>query len=384
MADNSQFLKAILIKTAPELAKQIDAEWVAEQWKIRGARTAKYRRYSSGDHDAHISEQSRKMHNLQEAGDDKLEEWAMNYISIVIDKMASRLHVSDFNLGTDEANKWLDERMEESKFIETEGMVNRGAVRDANSYVIIDPETVTYKLDPAYDGYTGVVSILSDDNTIQWACKVWTEGSGEGVIENLSQDEITGYSQELYAIAYYGNKMTAWKGQVNGAGAEAFGFWNGQTEQEWKLDRLPVVMFVNKRDSNNRFGESEIRPALPIQNILNTTMHTTDMVEQLGAYPIPVIIGAKMDSEGMMPGTIVSLELLDADGNPITEVTEEQARLLSSIKHFTIQPADLDKYIAAMDAFVMQLTQVTQTPIYGVTTGGNLSGEALKQLEIKV
>jgi len=47
-----------------------------------------------------------------------------------------------------------------------------------------------------------------------------------------------------------------------------------------------------------------------------------------------------------------------------------------------IPPADLDKFTGAIEKFVVQLSHVTQTPIYGVTSSGNLSGEALKQLEI--
>ena len=35
-----------------------------------------------------------------------------------------------------------------------------------------------------------------------------------------------------------------------------------------------------------------------------------------------------------------------------------------------------------MDKIVREISQSTQTPIYGVTTGDTLSGEALKQLEV--
>ena len=77
-----------LLRTAPELYLAIDG---GNSFKTalakRGARVAKYRRYTAGDHDATLTTQMRKMLRLQEdvAGLNNLN---INYMGIVVDKMA--------------------------------------------------------------------------------------------------------------------------------------------------------------------------------------------------------------------------------------------------------------------------------------------------------
>jgi hypothetical protein len=55
---------------------------------------------------------------------------------------------------------------------------------------------------------------------------------------------------------------------------------------------------------------------------------------------------------------------------------------LKSVRIGQLEATDVTQYISVLDWIVRQISQVTQTPIYGITADGNLSGEALKQLEI--
>ena len=278
-------------------------------------------------------------------------------------------------------------------------MFYRGAFRDMTSYAIIDPVSVTFSIEPAYNGYDGVVVIYDGQDNVQWACKVWCEGSGESVETNESDGENVSYEQDVYLIVYQKERMTAWKGSVNGSNLEPAEFWDvnvfsdngngyatvkqGASEMKWLPDDIPVVPFVHKKDANNMNGESVERAALTLQNELNTTIRTMDMAAQLGAYPTPVFFGVQFEyDDGIMPGSIVSVPMLDASGNPLSEVSEEQARLLAAVKHVTLEPANLDNYLNAIRLIVEQMMILTQTPVYGVVAGGNISGEALKQLEI--
>ena len=254
----------------------------------------------------------------------------------------------------------------------------RGAARDACSFAVIDPATLTFKVEPSFDGYSGVVVIYDEEGHIQWAAKMWHEGTGELTAMPDSENEDLP-EQISYIIVYQGDKMTAWK---DDGALVPYPYWNGEAEMPWKLGRVPVFQFTNKRDAYNYHGESELRPVVPLQNMLNRTLHSTGMVEELGAFPVNIIIGAALEIGAIVPGSIVCLPLTDSAGEQITEPTDEQIAPINAVKHIALQPADLDKYLHALDKFVIQVAQTTETPIYGVTTSGNLSGEALKQLEI--
>jgi hypothetical protein len=259
-----------------------------------------------------------------------------------------------------------------------EGMFYRGAARDESAFAILDTETLTFKVEPAFDGYSGVVVIYDNDGHIKWAAKMWHEASGEMTAQPGSDKENLP-EQVGYIVVYEPNRLSAWK---DDGALSPYPYWNGMSEMEWKLDRVPVFHFVNKKDSYNYHGESELRPVIPLQNMLNRTLHSTGMVEELGAFPVNVIIGAALDVGAITPGSIVCLPLFDKDGQQVTEPDESQIALINAVKHFVLKPADLDKYLAALEKFVVQVAQTTETPIYGVTTSNNLSGEALKQLEI--
>jgi hypothetical protein len=56
--------------------------------------------------------------------------------------------------------------------------------------------------------------------------------------------------------------------------------------------------------------------------------------------------------------------------------------LLRAVRVEQLMGADLNQHIAVWDRIAKEISHITQTPIYGVTSDGALSGEALKQLEI--
>ena len=184
MADNSGLLKEALIKTDKELARRIDAEWIADQWRKRGKQVALYQRYYMGDHDSTITPQQRKMHNLSDNSSAGIREWAANFMPLIVDTPVSRVELESVVLGSDEANEWAMGRLNASKYRSVEKMFYRGAFRDMTSYAIIDPVSVTFSIEPAYNGYDGVVVIYDGQDNVQWACKVWCEGSGESVETN--------------------------------------------------------------------------------------------------------------------------------------------------------------------------------------------------------
>jgi hypothetical protein len=74
--------------------------------------------------------------------------------------------------------------------------------------------------------------------------------------------------------------------------------------------------------------------------------------------------------------------LYDNEGKVIVDPTPEQIAFLNACEVGEFGGTDLSQYTNILDNFTKHISQITQTPIYGVTADGNLSGEALKQLEI--
>ena len=364
MSDNSNLIVAALLKTDPDLAKSIDAE---SSWKSgiirRGARVALYREYEIGDHRADMTEQMRKMLRLK-TGDDELTEFNDNYMEVVIDMEASRLFVSSVS-GEDANRKWIEDTLQRNRFISEHGQWCRGAIRDGDSYVMVDLNANWISV-PAYDGFSGMVVINSGEtNRPIWACKLWSEArneDGANVMMNLA--------------VYQLDKISFFTGSEGGAQVTEV------SEKDWELDRLPIIPFVNKKDTYTDSGRSELRPAIPLQDVLNRSLHSLTMAFELSAFGIKWSIGVEIELDGIVPGGVVCLVLKDEGGNIINNLTPEQVEYMKSVQVGQFEATDVRQYLDVLDKIVQQIGQVTQTPIRGVTVSGQISGEALRQLEI--
>lgn len=366
MSDNSNLIIDSLNKTDPELAKRIDAE---NSWKAgvvrSGARVALYREYEIGDHRADMTQEMRKMLRLK-TGDDELTEFNDNYMEVVIDMEASRLFVSSIT-GDDASAEWIEETLERNRFISEHGQWCRGAIRDGDAYVMVDLNANWISV-PAYDGFSGLVVIYSgENNKAIWACKLWSEAN--------SEDDATNVTMKL--VVYQPDKISYFEGSEGGAGVTAT-----DEPKPWLLEDLPLVPFMNKKDTYTGSGRSELRPAIPLQDALNRTVYSAVMVAELGAFGIKWSIGMEIPLDGITPGSSVGMVIKDTAGNVSTELTDAQLEFLKSVQVGQFEATDITQYLDFIDKIVQQIGQVTQTPIRGVTSSGQVSGEALKQLEI--
>lgn len=374
---NSGLIASALQKTDQKLYDAIDG---GNSWKAaitqRGARVSLYRAYERGDHRADMTDQMRAMLRLRsdEAG---LNDFNDSYIRLVIDKMAGRVSVKDISTSDDATDKaWLAPLLEKQDFQAAEGMWWRGAIRDGDAFVMVDPQTFLWSSEPAYDGYSGVVAIYNQmTRKPVWACKVWAESDTQDETEDT-----TNASKVVYLVVYQPNRITYWKGGEGDQEVES----NGE-DKAWPAEmggQFPFVSFVNQRDSYTRYGDSEIRVAIPLQDVLNRTMYSMVMASEFAAFGVNWSIGMKIQPGGIVPGGIVNLTLNNADGTPITEFTAEQIEFLKACKVGQLEPADISQYTNQIAAIVKEISQATQTPIYGITASGVISGDALKQLEI--
>jgi hypothetical protein len=105
------------------------------------------------------------------------------------------------------------------------------------------------------------------------------------------------------------------------------------------------------------------------------------MASEFSAFKITWSIGMEIDMAGITPGAVINLTLIGADGKAIVNPTTEQIELIKAAKVGQFDATDISQYTNQIEKLTIQISHITSTPIYGVTTQGNLSGEALKQLE---
>jgi hypothetical protein len=382
---NAQLVVDALYQTNEALHQAIDGggSWLASLTK-RGARVALYRKYERGESRSSMTEQMRKMLRLVE-DESGIEDLADSYIGIVISKFAGRVAVSEISTGDNSADKtWLEPMLARQDFQAAEGMWWRGAIRDGDAFVMIDPVTMLWSSEPAFDGWSGMVAIYNQmTRKPVWACKVWSES--DTLDQTNDEGEILGTVKVMRLIVYQPDKISYWQGQDGGAEVEPMPQDDGETEQVWPPElagALPFVSFANQRDNYTRYGDSEIRPAIPLQDVLNRTMYSMVMASEFAAFPVNWSKGMAINPGGIVPGGIINLTLNNAQGQPITEFTAEQIQFISASSVGQFGAADISQYTNQIQTVVKEISQATQTPIYGITAGGAVSGDALKQLEI--
>lgn len=376
---NEQIIVDALRQTDEALYMAVDG---GDAWraaiKKRGARVKLFRNYERGDHRSNLTTQQRKLLNILQ-DDAELNESNANYCSIVVDAMAGRLHVSEITTGDEIVEEWINGTLERNGFESKEGEWYRGAIRDSESFVLVDPQTAMWSSEPAYDGYSGVVAIYDEMTGLpKWACKLWAVSEPADVSTDA---EDLGENKYLNIIVYQPDRITYWKAYESGGTVEAVNRFDDTNELTWDLGLIPMVQMANKRDNYTSSGESEIRVVVPLQDIVNATLYDMQMASKLSAFKIYWSIGMEIDKDGIVPGSVINLVLKDKQGNVITNVDENVARYLSSIKVGEFGTTDMSQYTNQLDKLEREISQVSSTPVYGITSMGALSGEALKQLE---
>ena len=397
---NEGLISAALLKTDPKLYQSIDGGNSFQSGvRKRGARVAKYRRYVGGEHDASLTDQMKKMLRLK-TDDAGLSDFNLNYMGVVVDKMAGRLNVSEIENVVDKkepgiigkivnavkgekkeidpAQEWINKLLIDNDFESIQGMFYRGAIRDGDSYVMIDPLTSKWVIEPAYDGFSGIFAITRQgkDNPI-WACKLYSfadlDLTEDGPVTNL----------RMKVIVYQPNKISYFEGDAQGSDLVEDPDVDETTKAmaaKWNLG-IPIIHGANLKDSFTQYGESEIRKGIPLNDVLNRTIYSMVMASEFSAFKVAWCIGVELDKSGIEPGAVLNLVLKDDQGKVITDFTSEQVEFMKTVRVGEFAESDISQYTSQIEKIVIQISHVTSTPIYGVTAQGNISGEALKQLE---
>jgi len=376
---NEGIICSALLKTDPVLYQAIDGgNTFRYSVQKRGARTAKYRRYVNGDHDANLTDQMRQMLRLTKDESD-LNDLNINYMSTVVDKMAGRLSVNNIESELEgdakvTADEYVQKLLIDNDFEAIEGMIYRGAIRDADSYVMVDPRNSKWIVEPAYDGFSGLFALTRQGSDYPiWACKLYSYADTD-----ISNDKPT-TTVKMKVIVYQENSISYFTADSNGQEV----YLDESLEERvktWSLP-IPIIHFANSKDSFTQFGESEVRKGIPLNDVLNRTIHSQVMASEFSAFKVAWSKGFPIDKSGITPGSVINLVFTDDTGKAVTELSAEATAFLSACEVGEFTASDISQYTDQIEKIAVQISHVTNTPIHGITTQGQLSGEALKQLE---
>jgi len=367
--DNSGLIVSALEKTDPALAQRIDAQ---NSWKSllikSGARTKLFREYERGDHRAKVTTQMMAMLRIT-AGDDAMNDFAINQCEAVVGKEAALIFVSSITVD-DAAKDWLAETLERNKFDARQVEDTSGALRDGNAYTMIGTDAI-WTSEPAYDGYSGVTVIYSSFTRRPiWACKLWSE-SAMDIEEDDAADAI------MRVVVYQLDKISFFTGEVNG---QEVAQGDSKEDKAWGLDFIPIVPYVNRSKNYTKAGQSELRNIISLQDMLNRVCHSMISAVEQGGFPLRWSIGMEMDLEDFVPGGVQNLIPKNADGTDKTEWKENDIAFLNAIKTGQYDAIDIPPFLEVLTSLVQHIGYVSQTPLLGVTISGGLSGDALRQL----
>ena len=316
-----------------------------------------YREYYDGKHALMLTDRQKEF--LEHKADT---DFLANYCQIVVDVVAERLRVLDFDVvgGRSLADAaperlWWDYNEMDGQQVD----VHTCALRDGDTYVLIEwddeAQMPLYTLEEAFDGAEGVAVAYRDDrrSEIEYAVKYWrsTNPTEAGWIQRA-----TVYRADSVAKYYFDSRKggaSAW------ALAEPPIPW---VSREGKPLGVPVVHFRHKANGK-RHGLSKLEIVIPLQNLLNKTLIDLVGAADAGGFRLLVMIGNEPgDNFRVHPGAILSMPNLKNEGE---------------IK--AIPGEDMRPMIETVDSMVQRIGQVTRTPLSYFQVSGQLASEGTQK-----
>ncbi len=364
-------------------AKFMEKKLVASTWEAemqaRGDLVSLFRQYYDGDHRLKLTPEMKAMMQI---ADDKLDRYNDNYCEMVVNAMADRLTVDRMQVkgmtestdkdAVDPAQAWTDDLLNANRFDALQLDVREAALRDGETFVMLEYNDTLGQMqlfhNLAWDGECGVMVVYDrQQKNILAGAKVWYDGDLTRV--NLYYPNST----ERYTAEEGATELTLM--------AEADGFRNPEdTTRNGKVPGVPIVRFSRKKKAT-----SELKNVIPLQDSLNRTLVSMVMSAELTAFSVMFAVGWKPPQK-ITPGMIYHAMLTDVNGNTIVPQDEDQAKalvaMLNAFKLSRIEGGDLSQLIKQGDWIINQIEKITSTPVD--LGGGGQSGEALKQLDVRL
>lgn len=357
-----QLIKSALLPLQAVNARMSLDGWIADE-TARAAKVALFRAYADGDHRADLTDHMRKM--LRIASDGTLNEFTDDYTDVVIQTMADRLEVDKIEADNASATQWLETLLQENQFDQIQMDVHEATIRDADSYVMLawdnEEKRVVMTHEPAFDGTSGMM-VVYGERGIDVAIKVWVITSESTELADTVRVNVYLPGEIRKYVSEKGGPLTKF---------EEPAVW---TLKDGSPIGVPVIHFRNRRKKHHNYGLSEIEKVVPIQDMINRSLYSMIMAEEMTAFQVRVAKGFSPPS-GLTPGMWVEINVTDQDGNvqPLTNQDQVDA--------FVLETAPLAPYIEVLKFLTNEVGRITRTPAPEFMWA-NTSGESLKQREI--
>lgn len=333
--------------------------------EARARRVAAFRRYADGNHPANMTREMRELLRVTR-NRDVSNEFNDNYMDIIISSMADRVALRTIETDTDLGTQWASRLLRYNRIAALEGDIHESTIRDGDTYLMVsydnDDQMPRFSHELAYDGVSGVAVFYGspDISRMLAAVKIWN-----------SIEEIEGRAMIVNRCnVYYPDRVERWR-MVNGEmtphvepGIDAVQPW---TRRDGSPLKVPFIHFRNKGRQN--YGISEIRKAVPLQNVLNRLLYSFVISSELAGFPIRAAFGFSPPAT-LTPGMWVVVQ----PGGMLIEEHPPTIQMLNG--------GDLSQFISSLSFITQEIGRITRTPAPEFSAADNASGEALKERQI--
>lgn len=367
-----------------------------DSWKeheqIRARKVLEYREFADGEHDVELSDEMKNMLRTASLN--------LNHCENILETLSDRVRLSGVQVSvmneadepdeaaTDDANKWVQNLTQEWNRLDGLQIDLHDAIpRDGMSFILAeydpDKKRVVWKHEEAFDGHSGVMVVWGDDGqSPSMAIKIWHETQNFGNSKLLDRVRIN---------LFFPDRIEKYVSE--GSRLEKYLDDNGDYSYPWVMRDgspigVPIIPFVYKGRQYNRHGLGRLENAIPVQRAINRELNSLIMASELLGFPIRYILGGSFPAT-IRPGTVIEIkvpETITSNGTTRNLTADERAKILELITKVQLgqlPAASLEGLQMVMEKFIIQMYIITGTP-FPEGAGAGISGEALKQLDIRL
>jgi Phage portal protein, SPP1 Gp6-like len=292
---------------------------------------------------------------------------ADNWCQIVVDAAVERLTVEGFRFGPDEnADSEAWGIWQENALDADAKMAHREAIKTGRAYALVSP--------PPRDGETPLITVEHPSQVVV------AHAPGNRRVRTAALKRWVDDDGYAYATLYLPDGLYKWRSAdpVRDGRKVQWVRRNDDPGGSNPLRVVPIVPLYN-RPSMIGGGQSDLDPAIPLQDAINKTLADMLIASEFGAFPQRVLTGLevpKYPDGHPKAGQVVSGFELDAAISRVWVFGNE------NVKATEFSAADLDNYVAPMQMMIHHLAAQTRTPPhYLLGEIVNASGDALKAAE---
>lgn len=324
---------------------------------------AQYRRYLEGIHPLQFAAPK-----IKTAFGNLFEAFAYDRTNMVIDAHADRLKVTGFTAKNTDAAKRAQAIWDDNHMDKREGEIEAEAFGMGDGYVIVDKHPITGMVNIWPNEAQNVRVYYSDEQPgeIEFAVKAW-------MLE-------TGYMRlNIYRKGYIDKYISANKAPsgmpMSAKAFERYEIAGEENPMPTGVADTVAVFHIGNNARTGRYGVSELRHVIPLQNALNHVMSTLIVAVESGAWPQKVILGVDPGPEPDA-SSLDKIRRFEMGWDRILEVIGANAKVAE------FQAVALAPFIAVADFFDTTISRVSRVPVHWIQmTGTPPSGEALRIAE---